>query len=89
MLWPAGHKQSTPCMSIECRQHTERLRDRAAAILKEELAEMRRREKRADVDMTYVKDVIVRCSLQMCGCDPETDQNGSIWCSCLSICSLG
>lgn len=47
------------------RQHTERLRDRAAAILKEELAEMRRREKRAEVDVNYVKDVIVRCSLQI------------------------
>lgn len=52
--------------AITCRQHTERLRDRAAAILKEELAEMRRREKRAEVDVNYVKDVIVRCSLRSC-----------------------
>jgi hypothetical protein len=52
--------------AITCRQHTERLRDRAAAILKEELAEMRRREKRAEVDVNYVKDVIVRCSPRSC-----------------------
>mmetsp|Transcript_17584 Transcript_17584/g.52817 ORF Transcript_17584/g.52817 Transcript_17584/m.52817 type:complete len:298 (-) Transcript_17584:984-1877(-) len=41
------------------RQHTEKLRDRAAAVLKQEVEEMQRREKRAAVDLTYVKGVLV------------------------------
>ena len=38
-------------------EETDRLRDRASAVLKEELAEMRRRETRGHVDLTYVKSV--------------------------------
>jgi hypothetical protein len=38
-------------------EETDRLRDRASAVLKEELAEMRRRETRGRVDLTYVKSV--------------------------------
>jgi len=49
---------------LEDRQRTEALRDKAAAVLKEELSEMRRREKRTTVDLTYVKDVIVRWLLE-------------------------
>lgn len=36
---------------------TDALRDRASAVLKEEIAEMRRRELRGRVDLTYVKSV--------------------------------
>lgn len=36
-----------------------RCRDRAAAVLKQEVEEMQRREKRAAVDLTYVKGVLV------------------------------
>lgn len=36
---------------------TDTLRDRASAVLREELAEMRRRESRGRVDLTYVKSV--------------------------------
>ena len=63
---PSPQLPPSVAAAITCRQHTERLRDRAAAILKEELAEMRRREKRAEVDVNYVKDVIVRCSPRNC-----------------------
>ena len=38
-------------------EETDRLRDRASAVLKEELAEMRRREKRGHVDVSYIKGV--------------------------------
>ena len=45
---------------------TDRLRDRASAVLKEELAEMRRRETRGHVDLTYVKSVSVCCGPAAC-----------------------
>ena len=45
-------------------EETDRLRDRASAVLKEEIAEMRRRETRGRVDLTYVKSV--RGSLSYC-----------------------
>jgi len=38
-------------------EETDRLRDRASAVLKEELLEMRRREKRGHVDVSYIKGV--------------------------------
>ena len=45
-------------------EETDRLRDRASAVLKEELAEMRRRETRGQVSATYIKDV--RACLTSC-----------------------
>jgi len=38
-------------------EETDRLRDRASAVLKEELTEMRRRENRGNVDVSYIKGV--------------------------------
>ena len=53
--------QDAPAAGSQALQRRVSLRDRASAVLKEEIAEMRRRETRGRVDLTYVKSVGACC----------------------------